>query len=163
MQAKKLYDTAAKYLGVDGSARVIDAFSGTGSIALYLADQADKIYAVESLKSAVEDARANAQLNQINNVEFEQGLVEDKLPELLENNQIDTIIFDPPRKGLDEKTIDLLLANEFEKIIYISCNPATLARDLKRLKSKYQLVEIQPVDLFPQTYHIESAAFLHKI
>ena len=162
MQAKKLYDTAAKYLGDDGSARVIDAFSGTGSIALYLADQAEKIYAVESLKSAVEDARANAQLNQINNVEFEQGLVEDKLPELLTKDQIDTIIFDPPRKGLDEKTIDLLLENKLEKIIYISCNPATLARDLKRLKAKYQLVEIQPVDLFPQTYHIESVAFLNK-
>jgi 23S rRNA (uracil1939-C5)-methyltransferase len=89
-------------------------------------------------------------------------LVEDKLPELLTKDQIDTIIFDPPRKGLDEKTIDLLLENKLEKIIYISCNPATLARDLKRLKAKYQLVEIQPVDLFPQTYHIESVAFLNK-
>jgi 23S rRNA (uracil1939-C5)-methyltransferase len=163
MQAKKLYDTAAKYLGDAGRARVVDAFSGTGSIALYLADQADKIYAVESLKSAVEDARANAQLNQISNVEFEQGLVEDKLPELLKKDQIDTIIFDPPRKGLDEKTIDLLKTAGLEQIIYISCNPATLARDLGNLKEVYQLVELQPVDLFPQTYHLETVALLSKI
>ena len=160
MQAKKLYDTAAEYLGDDNSARVIDAFSGTGSIALYLADQAEKIYAVESLKSAVKDARKNAELNNITNVEFELGLVEDKLPELLTKDQIDSIIFDPPRKGLDEKTIKLLLENELKKIIYISCNPATQARDLKSLKEKYKLIEIQPVDLFPQTYHIESVALL---
>jgi len=160
MQAKKLYDTAADYLGDDSSARVIDAFSGTGSIALYLADQAEKIYAVESLKSAVRDARKNAELNDITNVEFELGLVEDKLPGLLAKDQIDTIIFDPPRKGLDENTVNLLLENELKKIIYISCNPATQARDLKNLKEKYQLIEIQPVDLFPQTYHIESVALL---
>ena len=160
MQAQKLYDTAGNYLGDNGNNRVIDAFSGTGSIALYLADQAEKIYAVESLKSAVRDARANAELNNTNNVKFELDLVEDKLPELLEQDQIDTIIFDPPRKGLDQKTIKLLLENEIKKIIYISCNPATQARDLKNLKEKYKLIEIQPVDLFPQTYHIESVALL---
>jgi 23S rRNA (uracil1939-C5)-methyltransferase len=160
MQAKKLYDTAAEYIGDDNSARVVDAFSGTGSIALYLADKVEKVYAVESLKSAVKDARANAKLNNINNVDFELGLVEDKLPEIIERDQIDSIIFDPPRKGLDEKTIQLLLENEIKKIIYISCNPATQARDLKSLKEKYRLLEIQPVDLFPQTYHIESVALL---
>lgn len=160
MQAEKLYNTTASYLGDKKNSKVIDAFSGTGSIALYLADQVDKIYAVESLKSAVEDARENAELNNIKNVEFELGLVEEKLPQLLEKNKIDTIIFDPPRKGLDQKTIDLLKDSEIEKIIYISCNPATQARDLKSLKQKYQLVEIQPVDLFPQTYHIESVALL---
>ncbi|MFW5961424.1 MAG: 23S rRNA (uracil(1939)-C(5))-methyltransferase RlmD [bacterium] len=160
MQAQKLYDTAAEFLGDNQSARVVDAFSGTGSIALYLADQVEKIYAVESLKSAVKDARENADLNNITNVEFRQGLVEDKLPEILEKDQIDTIIFDPPRKGLDEKTVKLLLENEIKKIIYISCNPATQARDLKSLKQKYQLLEVQPVDLFPQTYHIESVALL---
>ncbi|PUU87244.1 MAG: 23S rRNA (uracil1939-C5)-methyltransferase, partial [Halanaerobium sp.] len=158
MQAQKLYDTAADYIGDDHGARVVDAFSGTGSIALYLADRVEKVYAVESLKAAVKDARANAELNNINNVDFELGLVEDKLPEIIERDQIDSIIFDPPRKGLDEKTIQLLLANEIKKIIYISCNPATQARDLKSLKEKYRLLEIQPVDLFPQTYHIESVA-----
>jgi 23S rRNA (uracil1939-C5)-methyltransferase len=160
MQAQKLYDTAADYIGDDHGARVVDAFSGTGSIALYLADRVEKVYAVESLKAAVKDARANAELNNINNVDFELGLVEDKLPEIIERDQIDSIIFDPPRKGLDEKTIQLLLANEIKKIIYISCNPATQARDLKSLKEKYRLLEIQPVDLFPQTYHIESVALL---
>ncbi|WP_407635715.1 23S rRNA (uracil(1939)-C(5))-methyltransferase RlmD [Halanaerobium saccharolyticum] len=160
MQAKKLYDTAAKYLGNDRSAKVIDAFSGTGSIALYLADKAEKIYAVESLESAVKDAEKNAKLNNINNVEFKEGLVEEELSELLEKEEIDSIIFDPPRKGLDEKTVDLLLASSIKKIIYISCNPATQARDLKKLKEKYNLVKIQPVDLFPQTYHIESVALL---
>ena len=160
MQAKKLYDTAAKYLGNDRSAKVIDAFSGTGSIALYLADKVEKIYAVESLESAVKDAEKNAKLNNINNVEFKEGLVEEELSELLEKEEIDSIIFDPPRKGLDEKTVDLLLASSIKKIIYISCNPATQARDLKKLKEKYNLVKIQPVDLFPQTYHIESVALL---
>ncbi|MFP4199020.1 MAG: 23S rRNA (uracil(1939)-C(5))-methyltransferase RlmD [Halanaerobium sp.] len=160
MQAQKLYETAGEYLGDNKNQKVIDAFSGTGSIALYLADRVEKIYAVESLKSAVEDARKNAGLNKITNVDFEQGLVEDKLPELLEKEEINTIIFDPPRKGLAEKTIQLLLKNELKKIVYISCNPATQARDLKQLKQKYRLLEIQPVDLFPQTYHIESVALL---
>lgn len=160
MQAQKLYDTAAEYLGENCSSKVVDAFSGTGSIALYLADKAEKIYAIESLESAVKDAEENAKLNNVNNVEFIQGMVEDELPKLLENKEIDSIIFDPPRKGLDEKTINLLLESSIEKIIYISCNPATQARDLKKLKKKYNLVKIQPVDLFPQTYHIESAALL---
>ena len=160
MQAKKLYDTAAEYLGNDRSAKVIDAFSGTGSIALYLADKAEKIYAVESLESAVKDAEKNAKLNNINNVKFKEGLVEEELSELLEKEEIDSIIFDPPRKGLDEKTVDLLLASSIKKIIYISSNPDTQARDLKKLKEKYNLVKIQPVDLFPQTYHIESVALL---
>lgn len=160
MQAQKLYDTAAEYLGENFSSKVVDSFSGTGSIALYLADKAEKIYAIESLESAVKDAEENAKLNNVNNVEFIQGMVEDELPKLLENKEIDSIIFDPPRKGLDEKTINLLLESSIEKIIYISCNPATQARDLKKLKKKYNLVKIQPVDLFPQTYHIESAALL---
>ena len=160
MQAQKLYSKVASYLKSKNSTKVVDAFSGTGSIALYLADEVEKIYAVESLKSAVEDARDNAELNNIDNVEFELGLVEDKLPDLLAEDEIDTIIFDPPRKGLDEKTIDLLKEAEIKQIIYISCNPATQARDLEKLKEKYQLQEIQPVDLFPQTYHIESVALL---
>lgn len=160
IQAKKLYDTAVKYLGVANNSKVVDAFSGTGSIALYLADRAEKIYAVESLEAAVEDAKKNAKLNNINSIDFRQGLVEEVLPELLDEENIDSIIFDPPRKGLDENTIKLLLENEIKKIIYISCNPATQARDLKRLKEKYDLKEVQPVDLFPQTYHIESAALL---
>jgi len=160
MQAKKLYDTAAKYLGNDANTKVVDAFSGTGSIALYLADEIEKIYAIESLAAAVNDAEKNAKLNNIRNIEFKLGLVEDKLPNILEKDQIDTIIFDPPRKGLDPKTINLILENELEKIIYISCNPATQARDLKSLKAKYKLLEIQAVDLFPQTYHIESVALL---
>lgn len=160
MQAKKLYDTAAEYLGNDRSFKIIDAFSGTGSIALYLADKAEKIYAIESLESAVKDAEENAKLNNVNNIEFKKGMVEEKLPELLEKEKIESVIFDPPRKGLDEKTVNLLLSSSIEKIIYISCNPATQARDLKKLKEKYQLVKIQPVDLFPQTYHIESVALL---
>jgi len=160
MQAKNLYDTAVKFLGKEHSSKLIDAFSGTGSIALYLADKAEKIYAIESLKSAVKDAQENAELNNVNNIEFKKGMVEEKLPELLEKEKIDSIIFDPPRKGLSKKTVDLLLTSSIEKIIYISCNPATQARDLKSLKDKYNLVKIQPVDLFPQTYHIESVALL---
>jgi len=160
IQAQKLYDTAARYLGEINNSKVVDAFSGTGSIALYLADKAEKIYAIESLEAAVEDAKKNAKLNNISSIDFRQGLVEEVMPDLLNEEDIDSIIFDPPRKGLDENTIKLLLENEIKKIIYISCNPATQARDLKRLKEKYDLKEVQPVDLFPQTYHIESAALL---
>ncbi len=160
LTAAKLYEQIKAYLGQRGKDNIIDAFSGTGSIALYLADKAEKIYAVESLPSAVKDAKENAVLNGIKNVEFIEGLVEEELNSIVKKDNIDTIIFDPPRKGLDKKTIELLKKVKIRKIIYISCNPATQARDLKNLKSHYNLLEIQPVDLFPQTYHIESAALL---
>ncbi len=158
--AGKLYEQIKTYLGQSGKDTIIDAFSGTGSIALYLADKAKKIYAVESLSSAVKDGRENAVLNGIKNIEFIEGLVEEELDSIVKKDIIDTIIFDPPRKGLDKKTIKLLKKVKIKKIIYISCNPATQARDLKSLKSHYNLIEVQPVDLFPQTYHIESAALL---
>jgi 23S rRNA (uracil1939-C5)-methyltransferase len=158
--AAKLYEQIKIYLGQGKKDTVIDAFSGTGSIALYLADNAEKIYAVESLSSAVKDAEENAILNGIKNIEFIEGLVEKELEDIVNKDDIDTIIFDPPRKGLDNKTIELLKKVKINKIIYISCNPATQARDLRKLKNHYNLLEVQPVDLFPQTYHIESAALL---
>ena len=160
LQAEKIYNKVLEFLGEKDDQNIIDAFSGTGSIALYIAEKAEKIFAVESLKSAVEDGQKNAELNKIKNIKFINGLVEKELTKILTEEKIDTIIFDPPRKGLDEKTIDLLNNLEIKKIIYISCNPATQARDLKKLKEKYELIEIQGVDMFPQTYHIESAALL---
>ncbi|MCC3145902.1 23S rRNA (uracil(1939)-C(5))-methyltransferase RlmD [Halanaerobium sp. Z-7514] len=160
LQAEKLYNKVLDYLGDNEEQNIVDAFSGTGSIALYIADKAAKVFAIESLKSAVEDGEKNAELNEIKNIKFVNGLVEDKLAKILNEEKIDSIIFDPPRKGLADETITLLNELEIEKIIYISCNPATQARDLKKLKEKYELLEIQGVDMFPQTYHIESAALL---
>lgn len=160
MQALKLYDTVKSYLSVKKDLKVVDAFSGAGSIGIYLADKVEKIYSIESLPAAVKDAQKNASLNNINNIEFIEGLVEEELPTVLKKDNIDTIIFDPPRKGLEKETLRLLLKSEIKNVIYISCNPATQARDIKALTEKYKLLEIQPVDLFPQTYHIETVALL---
>ncbi|ADQ15245.1 23S rRNA (uracil(1939)-C(5))-methyltransferase RlmD [Halanaerobium hydrogeniformans] len=160
LQAEKLYNKVLDFLEENNEQKIVDAFSGTGSIALYIAEKAEKVFAVESLKPAVKDGKRNAALNKIKNIKFINGLVEDELAKILAEEKIDSIIFDPPRKGLAEKTIDLLNNLEIEKVIYISCNPATQARDLKKLKGKYRLIEIQGVDMFPNTYHIESVALL---
>jgi 23S rRNA (uracil1939-C5)-methyltransferase len=160
MQAEKLYSKVVSYLEAASAENVIDAFSGTGSIALYLAEKVKQIYAIESLPQAVTDAKFNAELNQIEKIKFIQGQVEKELPALVAENEIDTIIFDPPRKGLAAETLELLKNVNIATLIYISCNPATQARDLAILKTDYNLVEIQPVDLFPQTYHLESIALL---
>ncbi len=163
LQAQKLYEKISDFIGESSEEKIIDAFSGTGSIALYLADKVKKIFAVESLAAASSDAEKNAEINEINNVEFINGRVEKELEKIIREEDISTIIFDPPRKGLDESTIELLKEKAVDKIIYISCNPATQARDIKKLKESYQLMEIQPVDMFPQTFHIESAALLKKL
>lgn len=163
LQAQKLYEKISDFIGESSGEEIIDAFSGTGSIALYLADKVKKVFAVESLAAASADAEKNAEINNITNVEFINGRVEKELAKIIREEEISTVIFDPPRKGLDESTIELLKEKKVDKIIYISCNPATQARDIKKLKDSYQLMEIQPVDMFPQTFHIESAALLKKI
>jgi len=156
LQAAKLYDKVLEYAQLTGKELVLDAYCGIGSISLYLAKQARKVIGIEEVSEAIKDANKNAQLNEIENCEFISGKVEDKLAEILNRGENpDIIVFDPPRKGLADSVIEAVLKTLPSKIIYVSCNPATLARDLKKLTGIYDIKEVQPVDMFPHTYHVE--------
>ena len=121
-----------------------------------------KIYGIEIVEQAIEDAKENAKINQIENIKFYSGDVEKILPELINTEKIkpDVVFVDPPRKGLDNKTIEILNKTKPEQIIYISCNPATMVRDLQKLENDYIIKEIQPVDMFPYTSHVECVSVL---
>jgi 23S rRNA (uracil1939-C5)-methyltransferase len=136
--------------------RVIDLYSGAGNFALPLSLDAEEVVAIEEGKSAIADAKANANLNQIRNCRFIKGAAED----FSETVPADVIIIDPPRPGLTNNVLNKVLELEAERIVYISCNPSTFARDLKKLLAKYELESLRLIDFFPQTYHIESIAFL---
>lgn len=144
--------------------RLIDAYAGVGTIAQWLATSCKQIVAVEEVEPAVLDGRQNAELNQLTNIEFRLGRVEDALPALAAEGFVaDIIVLDPPRKGVASEVIAATLALKPEKIIYVSCNPATLARDLRLLEDGgYVAYTIQPVDMFPQTFHVESVTQLRK-
>ena len=158
---------------------IVDAYAGVGAISLWLASSANKVIAIEDHPAAVLDGLQNAQLNSIHNVEFKEGRVEDILLEMRnEGISVDVVVVDPPRKGMSAEAIEALLWAEPERIIYVSCNPATLARDLKALelgvmKSAqdgdkeefvgYKTKQVQPVDLFPQTFHVESVSVLERL
>lgn len=163
LQAKKLYDIILKLAQLTGKEIIIDAYCGIGSIALYLARKAKVVYGIEEVKKAIEDANFNSQINKIDNCYFYEGKVEEKLPLLLKKGIIpDLIIFDPPRKGLANSVIKSVLKILPAKIIYVSCNPATLARDLQLFQERYKISKIKACDLFPQTYHLETAVLLEK-
>ena len=159
-QTKVLYDKALEYAGLNGEETVIDAYCGIGTISLFLAQKARKVYGVEIVPEAIEDARRNATLNGITNVEFAVGEAETVIPDWYEKGvQADVLVVDPPRKGCDEKLLQTILSMKPKKVVYVSCNPATLARDLRILEDGgYQTLEVQPVDMFPQTTHCEAVA-----
>lgn len=157
---EKLYAKVSGYAGLKGDEIVLDLYSGTGTIPIWLSGQAKKIYGIEIVKSAVIDAKKNAGLNKISNCEFFEGDIKDVLPGL--KLVPDVMIIDPPRVGMHKDVVDQVLFLGPAKIVYVSCNPATLARDLEMLSPKYEVMEIQPVDMFPHTYHIESVALLLK-
>lgn len=140
----------------------MDLYCGIGTIGIFASQYFNKIYGIESVAEAIEDAKENAKINGIKNIEFIQGDVEKTLPELLkeEKTNPDVVFLDPPRKGLDKNTIDRLLEIKLNKIIYISCNPATLARDLEKLEKEYEIKKVQPVDMFPYTHHVETVSLL---
>ncbi|MFW6386819.1 MAG: 23S rRNA (uracil(1939)-C(5))-methyltransferase RlmD [Bacillota bacterium] len=160
LQAEKLYRTVADYAGLTGKERVIDAYAGIGAIALYLAGRAEKVSGLEVVDDAIIDARENARLNGIENCSFYRGKLEKLLAEESAIPAADVLVVDPPRKGMSEEAVEAVLRREPEKIIYVSCNPSTLARDLKLFAAKYSLDAVQPVDMFPQTYHVESVSRL---
>lgn len=162
LQTNKLYDIVADYADLDNKETVIDCYCGIGSIALYLADQAEDVYGIEINKKAIQNARENARINGIENTKFIEGDVTQKVQELYQKDiKPDLVVFDPPRKGLEEEIVDITLEVQPEKIIYVSCNPSTLARDLQRFSAGYDIEVVQPVDMFPQTYHIESVTLLN--
>lgn len=162
LQTEVLYAKALEYVGLSGSETVIDAYCGIGTIALYSARQAKQVYGVEIVPEAIEDARRNAKLNELDNVTFEVGAAEEVMPAWREQGvQPDVIVVDPPRKGCDEVLLQTIIALRPERVVYVSCNPATLARDLAVLEAGgYQTNEVQPVDMFPHTAHVECVARL---
>lgn len=157
---KKLYAKVAQYADLKGQETVLDLYSGTGTIPIWLSRDAKQVYGIEIVTSAVVDARKNAQLNGIENCEFYEGDIKDVLPNLAQVP--DVVIIDPPRVGMHKDVVSQVLAIHAPKIVYVSCNPATLARDLEMLATRYEVVEITPVDMFPHTYHIESVALLKR-
>lgn len=162
-QTKKLYETALDYAGLTGKETVWDLYCGIGTISLFLAQKAKKVYGVEIVPEAIEDAKNNAKLNGITNAEFYAGKAEEVLPEKYknENIQADVIVVDPPRKGCEESLLDTIVQMEPERVVYVSCDSATLARDLKYLCERgYGIVKVQPVDQFPMTVHCEAVALL---
>ena len=164
-QTKKLYNIAMDFLEDIQNKTIVDAYSGTGTIAMILSPKAKKIFAIEVISSATKDGIIAARENNITNIEFINGKVEEKLPEIIEKKEkIDVIIFDPPRKGIEESSLLAVSDNNIKEIIYISCNPSTFARDIKILSDKgYQLEKVQPVDLFPFTSHVEVVGKLVKL
>lgn len=165
VQTEVLYGKTVEYAGLSGKETVIDAYCGIGTISLFLAQHADQVYGVEIVPEAIEDARSNAMLNEMKNVKFEVGASEDVIPRWKEQGiEADVIVVDPPRKGCDPRLLDTILEMKPERVVYVSCNPSTLARDLRVLEDGgYRTVEVTPVDMFPHTVHVESVAMLVRV
>jgi len=158
IQTEVLYNKALEFAELTGKETVIDAYSGIGTVALWFAKRAQFVYGIEEVKQAVYDAAENAELNRIENCRFNLGKVERLLSELKEG---DVLIIDPPRGGCEEKVLKTIAKSKFRKIIYISCNPSTLARDLAYLSMNgFKVDVVQPVDMFPHSFHIETASKL---
>lgn len=164
VQTEVLYNKALEYADLNGDEVVFDAYCGTGTISLFLSQKAKKVYGVEIISQAIDNAKINAEINNIDNAEFYVGKSEEIIPRLIEDGIIpDVIVVDPPRKGCDSKLLDALGKAKPRRIVYVSCDPSTLARDLKYLEEKgYKTLEVQPVDMFPMTKHVENVALLVK-
>ena len=177
VQMERLYSTALEYAGLTGKETVWDLYCGIGTISLFLAQKAKKVYGVEIIPQAIQNARENVELNGIQNAEFYVGKAEEVLPRWYEEQQekakkegfpeaaerIDVIVVDPPRKGCDEKCLETILKLRPERVVYVSCDSATLARDLKYLCANgYELKRVRPCDMFPQTVHCECVVRLER-
>jgi 23S rRNA (uracil1939-C5)-methyltransferase len=153
VQTKVLYNKAIEAAELKKSDVVLDLYCGIGTIGIYASSYVDKVYGIEIVEQAIEDAKENAKINNIENIKFRCGAVEDILVDLLEEEHIkpNIVFVDPPRRGLDKNIVDNILKLMPEKVIYISCNPATMVRDINMLEEQYSVKEIQPVDMFPFT------------
>lgn len=162
-QAYQLYRIIREFAGLKGQETVYDLYTGTGTIALFVAGQAKEVIGIEFVPEAIEDARLNAGVNLLDNTTFYAGDMKDVLPGIYaKHGKPDIIITDPPRAGMHPDVITTMLNMNPEKIVYVSCNPATQARDIALLANNYQLTAIQPVDMFPHTHHVENVALLIK-
>jgi 23S rRNA (uracil1939-C5)-methyltransferase len=164
-QTVKLYEKARDYARLTGKEVVVDAYCGIGTISLFMADRAKTVHGIEVVPAAIDDARKSACGNGIDNASFYVGEVEKVLPELLgQGIQPDVVVLDPPRQGCRPEVLYALASSQPERIVYVSCNPATLARDLGILANQgYLVYEVQPVDMFPQTYHVECVVEIQKV
>lgn len=164
-QTEILYSKALEYAGLTGRETVIDLYSGIGTISLFLARSAAKVYGIEEVPQAVQDAWENARINGIANVEFITGKAEEVIPKLVDSGlRADVVVLDPPRKGCEAGVLEALIRMAPQRIVYVSCNPATLARDLKLLtEQEYRVIEVQPVDMFPHTTHVECVTLMSRV
>lgn len=163
-QAYELYKVARDFAGLTGKELVFDLYTGTGTIANFVAHQAKQVIGIEYVPEAIEDAKINAQINQLDNTLFFAGDMKDILNEdfIQQYGRPDVIITDPPRAGMHEDVVNTILLAEPKRIVYVSCNPATQARDLNLLDAKYRVTRVQPVDMFPHTHHVENVVLLEK-
>ncbi|WP_410718749.1 23S rRNA (uracil(1939)-C(5))-methyltransferase RlmD [Brevibacillus sp. SIMBA_040] len=160
-QTHKLYDEVKKAAGLTGSELLLDLYCGTGTISLWLAPFAREVRGIELIPEAVEDARKNAERNQATNAQFHVGRAEVLMPQWAKQGvKPDVVVVDPPRTGLDDALIRSLLEVTPKKIVYVSCNPSTLAKDIGKLLARYELKHVQPVDMFPHTAHVEAVTLL---
>lgn len=163
-QGLKLYQVARDFAGLTGNEVLYDLYTGTGTIAIFLARSAKKVIGIEYIEEAIHDANINARLNGLDNCEFIAGDMKDVFTDefIFARGKPDVIVLDPPRAGVHEKVIDGILYAQPRKIVYVSCNPATQARDIARLAEFYDVTRIQPVDMFPHTQHVENVALLER-
>ena len=163
-QAYNLYKVARDFAGLTGDELVYDLYTGTGTIANFVSRKAKKVIGIEYVPEAIEDAKVNSAINNITNTLFYAGDMKDMLTQdfINEHGRPDVIITDPPRAGMHNDVIDVILFAEPKRIVYVSCNPATQARDLQLLDAKYKVMAVQPVDMFPHTHHVENVVLLEK-
>ena len=161
-QAYELYKTAREFAGLTGSETVYDLYTGTGTIANFIARRCKKVVGVEYVPEAIEDAKNNSRLNGIDNTSFFAGDMKDVLNDrFIEQNGVpDVVILDPPRAGLHEDVVNTVMRAAPQRIVYVSCNPATQARDIALFDTAYRVTQIQPVDMFPHTHHVENVVQL---
>ena len=165
IQTAVLYEKVLEYAALSGKEEVVDVYCGIGTISLFLAQRARKVTGIEIVPEAVADARKNTERNGINNVEFVQGKAEKIMPQMVARGaRPQVVVIDPPRKGCERELLDSIIAVKPQRVVYVSCNPATLARDLRHLTDGgYTVAELQPVDMFPQTGHVETVVLMSRV
>ena len=164
VQTEVLYNKALEYADLNGEETVFDIYCGIGTISLFLAKKAKKVYGIEIVEEAIKDAKRNATLNGLENTEFYVGKAEEVVPEMYKKGKkASVVVVDPPRKGCDEKVLDTIISMNPDRVVYVSCNPSTLARDLAYLDERgFKCREVQPVDMFPHSVHVENVALITR-